>query len=153
MQSSLSPVQSPMPSRTANAAGEPSVQVLQSARISVSLVGSKLVMMGLIFRPLIPPLLLIWLTKSSMALVCSPYSASSANPSCPASELSDTSGKTTLMLCAVTPRYEVLAELTAEGSAVTFPGEPAVVDENVEEALAPQEAVPTTIAPTTMARI
>src|ERR1700683_1648228 len=153
MQSSLSPVQSPMPSRTANAAGEPSVQVLQSARISVSLVGSKLVMMGLIFRPLIPPLLLIWLTKSSMALLCSPNSASSANPSLPASELSDTSGKTTLILCALTPRDEVLAEINGEGPVLAFDVDTAVVDEDVEEALAPQAAVPRTTAPTTRVRI
>jgi len=88
-----------------------------------------------------------------MALVCSPYSASSANPSFPARELSDTSGKTTLMLFAVTPRDEVLAELTGEGPVVAFAVDAAVVDEDVEEVLAPQAAVPTTTAPTTKVRI
>ena len=62
MQSWSSPVQSPIPSSTAKAAGEPSVQVLHSARIWVSLVGSKVVMMGLILRPLIPPESLTCLT-------------------------------------------------------------------------------------------
>ena len=98
MQSSSSPVQSPIPSNTAKTAGDPSVQSLHSARMSVSLVGSKLAMMGLIFRPLIPPLSLMWFTKRLMALVCSPNSASAANPSWPAKELRATTGKTTLML-------------------------------------------------------
>ena len=62
MQSWSSPVQSPIPSSTAKAAGDPSVQVLHRARISDSLVGSKVVMIGLILRPLIPPASLIWLT-------------------------------------------------------------------------------------------
>jgi len=57
------------------------------------------------------------------------------------------------MLCAVTPRDEVLAELTGEGPAVAFPVDAGLVDEDVEEALAPQAAVPTTTAPTTMVRI
>ncbi len=59
MQSSLSPVHAPIPSSTAKAAGEPSVQVLQSDRMTASLVGSKAVMIGLIVRPLIPPFRLI----------------------------------------------------------------------------------------------
>ena len=74
-------------------------------------------MMGLIFRPWMPPSLLTCFTKSVMALVCSPYSASSAKPSLPASELSDTTGKTTLMACWVTPRLDVLAELTGASEA------------------------------------
>ncbi len=61
-QSSLSPVQSPMPSITAKAAGDPSVQVLHSARMSVSLVGSNVAMIGLILRPLMPPESLIRFT-------------------------------------------------------------------------------------------
>ena len=108
MQSWLSPVQAPSPSKTEKAAGGPSVHVLHSARIPVSLVGSYPVMMALILRPLIPPARLICLTNSWMALVCSPYSASSANPSRPASELSATTGKTTLMALPETPRAEVL---------------------------------------------
>ena len=51
-----------MPSSTAKAAGEPSVQVLHRARMDDSLVGSKVVMMAWIFRPLIPPDRLIRLT-------------------------------------------------------------------------------------------
>ncbi len=61
-QSWLSPVQSPIPSSTVKAAGDPSVQVLQSARMFDSLVGSNVVMMGLILRPLMPPASLICLT-------------------------------------------------------------------------------------------
>ncbi len=153
MQSWSSPVQSPSPSSTAKAAGEPSVQVLHSDRISVSLVGSKLTMMGLIFRPLIPPLSLICLTKRSMALVCSPNSTSAANPSLPASELRATTGKTTLMVCLVTPRDEVLAELTGLGPA--GPPLPPVgctwVAPGAEEAdgdVATHTVVPTMTAPT-----
>ncbi len=115
MHSWSSPVQSPSPSSTAKAAGEPSVQSLHKARISVSLVGSKVAMMGLILRPLIPPCSLTWFTKKLMALVCSPNSSSLANPSLPAKEVRDTTGKTTLIWCLVTPRFEVLAELTGEG--------------------------------------
>ena len=61
-QSSLSPVQVPIPSTTAKAAGLPWVHCLHSERISVSLLGSKLTMIGLIFRPWMPPLALIWFT-------------------------------------------------------------------------------------------
>src|SRR5580658_3982327 len=118
MQSSLSPVQSPRPSNTAKAAGDPSVHSLHSARIDASLVGSKLTMIGLIVRPLTPPVLLICLTKSLMAFVCSPNSASWANPSCPANELSDTTGKTTLILDLVTPLDDVLAVVTELGPLV-----------------------------------
>ncbi len=80
--------------------------------MSASLVGSKLVMIGLMVRPLMPPLSLICFTKSWMASVCSPNSTSEANPSLPASELRDTTGNTTLMLFALTPLDEVLAWLT-----------------------------------------
>ena len=97
MHSSLSPVQSPSPSSTAKAAGDPSVHVLHRARMAASSVGSKLVMMGLIFRPWIPPVSLICLTNSMMALDCSPNSTSEANPSLPAREFNETRGNTTLM--------------------------------------------------------
>ena len=56
-----------------------------------------------------------------MALVCSPNSASEANPSLPASELRDTTGKTTLMRGLVTPRDEVLAVLTGLGPEPVVP--------------------------------
>src|SRR5580658_10395755 len=118
MQSSSSPVQSPRPSNTAKAAGDPSVHSLHNARIDASLVGSKLTMIGSILRPSIPPESLICLTKSVMAFVCSPNSASSANPTCPANELSDTTGKTTLMLDRVTPLDEVLAVVIELGPLV-----------------------------------
>src|SRR5713226_5955719 len=49
------PVQAPMPSTTANAAGLPSVQSLHSDRMLDALLGSKLAMMALILRPLMPP--------------------------------------------------------------------------------------------------
>src|SRR5580658_6934768 len=122
MQSSLSPVQSPRPSNTAKTAGDPSVHFLHRARIDASLVGSKLTMIGLIFRPLIPPVSLICLTKSVMAFFCSPNSASSANPTCPANELSDTTGKTTLILDLLTPRDEVLAVRTELSAPVDVGG-------------------------------
>ncbi len=86
-----------------------------------SLVGSKVVMMGLIFLPLMPPASLICLTKKLMAWFCSANSGSWANPSRPANELSDTTGKATLMLSFVTPRVEVLAVLTEEGEPLELP--------------------------------
>src|SRR5271165_2087686 len=150
--SSLSPVQSPRPSRTAKAAGDPSVHVLHNARISVSLVGSKSTMMALIFRPLIPPVSLTCLTKSSIAFVCSPNSASAANPSRPASELRDTVGKTTLMLSPVTPRLDVLAVLTEEGEPAGCAVDPEFAV-GVEEADAPQAVVPTITEPTIAALV
>ena len=85
-----------------------------------------------------------------MALVCSPYSASSAKPSRPASELSETTGKTTLMLLSVTPRLEVLAVLTGDGDAAVVGPVDAVVDGVVEGALAVQAAVPTRTNPATV---
>ena len=57
-----------------------------------------------------------------MALVCSPYSASWANPSWPASELRETTGKATLMVEPVTPRDEVLASFTGTGEAPATTG-------------------------------
>ncbi len=149
--SSLSPDQSPTPSSTAKAAGEPSVQVLHRARMADSLVGSKLAMMGLIFRPLMPPALLIWLTKSWMALVCSPYSASLANPILPASEVSATTGSTRLMVCWVTPREDVLAWPTGVGPEPVEPDDPspdAAAVGVLEGAAATQATAPTTMAPT-----
>ena len=105
----------PDPVEHGEGAGDPSVQSLHSARMAASLVGSKLTMIGLIFRPWIPPASLISLTKSLMALVCSLYSTSPAKPSWPARELRDTTGNTTLMLSLVTPRDEVLAWLGGVG--------------------------------------
>ncbi len=123
--------------------------------MAVSLVGSKLVMMGLILRPLIPPDLLIWRTNSRMALVCSPNSASWANPSLPASELRDTTGNTTLMACSVTPRDDVLALPTEVGPEPEPPEDwsvdapaPGVLD----GAVATHTPVPTRTA-ATMARV
>ena len=80
-----------------------------------SLVGSKKVMMGLILRPLIPPLLLISFTKRLIALPCSVYSTSPANPSSAESACRFTTGNTTLISVAVTPRALVLALVTGVG--------------------------------------
>src|ERR1700691_2826655 len=66
-------------------------------------------MIGLILRPLMPPLLLIWFTYRWIAGICWLYSLSWAKPSFPARLLMATIGKTTLMLVAVTPRVLVLA--------------------------------------------
>jgi hypothetical protein len=85
-----------------------------------------------------------------MALVCSPNSTSEAKPSCPAREPRDTTGKTTLMLVAVTPRLEVLAELTGDGDAPLGPVVDCVaVVEVVDDAEAPHPAVTTRTAPST----
>src|ERR1700691_1781692 len=69
-------------------------------------------MIGLILRPLMPPLLLIWFTYRWIAGICWLYSLSSAKPSFPARLLMATTGKTTLMLVAGTPRVLVLAWVT-----------------------------------------
>ena len=61
-QSWLSPVQVPMPSITANTGGLPWVHCWHSACMLALLVGSKLTIIGLILRPLMPPPLLIWST-------------------------------------------------------------------------------------------
>src|SRR5580658_8504531 len=113
-QSWLSPNQEPMPSRTAKVAGLPWVHCLQSDCMLASLVGSNCTMIGLIVRPLIPPALLILSTKRWIAGICSLYSLSSAKPSFPARLLMATTGKTTLMLVALTPRLLVLAWLGGE---------------------------------------
>src|ERR1700749_2132777 len=110
-QSWLSPSQVPMPSTTAKAAGLPWVHCLQSDCMLASLVGSNCTMIGLILRPLMPPALLILFTKRWIAGICSLYSLSSAKPSFPARLLMATTGNTTLMLVAVTPRVLVLAWL------------------------------------------
>ena len=55
MQSSLTPCHVPSPSRTANTGGVPWVHCLHNARCSATFVGSKLSIIGLIFRPLMPP--------------------------------------------------------------------------------------------------
>ena len=78
----------------------PSVQSLHSARISTSLVGSKLTISASIMRPWIPPESLICLTKSLIALVCSLYSRSPAKPKLDANEERLDTGKTTRMLWA-----------------------------------------------------
>ncbi len=62
-----------------------------------------------IMRPWIPPASLISLTKSLMALVCSLYSTSPANPKFDANAERLDTGKTTRMLWALTPALEVLA--------------------------------------------
>src|SRR6202035_1587672 len=120
-QSWSAPVQAPSPSSTAKAAGLPWVQSLQSERMDCSSVGSNMEMMALILRPLIPPVVLMLLTKRLMALTCSPYSASSAKPNRPCNEFRLTTGKTTLMLVLVTPRVLVLAWLTGVGAAPATP--------------------------------
>ena len=61
-QSWLSPCHVPMPSTTANTGGLPWVHCWQSDCMLALLVGSKLTIIGLILRPLMPPALLIWLT-------------------------------------------------------------------------------------------
>ena len=58
-QSSLGPVKVPTPSSTAKIAGLPWVQFSHCACIEASLAGLYVVMIGLILRPLIPPLSLI----------------------------------------------------------------------------------------------
>src|SRR5579862_5956173 len=119
----LSPVQVPTPSSTAKAGELPSVQSLHSDRISASLVGSKLTICGSIIRPWMPPASLISFTKSLIALVCSLYSMSPANPKLDASDDKLDSGKTTLMLWAVTPAVlELACTGVAEVSAVDAPG-------------------------------
>ncbi len=80
-----------------------------------------------------------------MAWFCSPNSGSWANPSRPASELSDTTGKTTLMLSLVTPRLEVLAVLTEEGEPVGLPLD--AVEDVLDELELLQPAAPIRITP------
>src|ERR1700722_3926985 len=109
MHSWLSPVHVPTPSSTAKAGELPSVQSLHSDRISASLVGSKFTMSGTILRPWMPPASLISLTKSLMPLFCSLYSISPANPKIAARLDRLETGKTTLMVVAVTPALLVLA--------------------------------------------
>ena len=156
MQSSLSPVQSPMPSNTAKAAGDPSVQVLHSARIDVSLVGSKVVMIGLIFRPLIPPAVVDLLDEELDGLgllselgVLGESLLSGQRVEGHHRE-DDIDGR-----CVVTPRDEVLAELTGEGPAVE--ASPSLQRSKsttlTETASNSQAAVPTMTAPTTTVRI
>ena len=85
-----------------------------------------------------------------MALVCSPNSASEANPSWPASELRDTTGKTTLIVLPVIPRVEVQAELTGLGEEPEDPlVDAVVVDAEPEGEEVPHAAAPTSTAPTT----
>ena len=109
MHSWLSPVQVPIPSSTAKTGSPPSVHCLHRARIPVSLVGSKLTMSASIFLPWIPPLSLISLTKSLIALDCSLYSTSPAKPKLDASDDRFETGNTTLMLLLVTPASLALA--------------------------------------------
>ena len=97
-QSWLTPSKVPSPSRTANTGGLPCVHCLHSDRCSSGFVGSKPTIIGLIFRPLMPPASLIWSTKRWMALVCSPYSASDSISNWPSMLLNEMTGKTTLML-------------------------------------------------------
>ena len=58
-QSWLTPSKVPSPSRTANTGGLPWVHCLHSDSSSSGFVGSKLTIIGLILRPLIPPASLI----------------------------------------------------------------------------------------------
>src|SRR3984885_850029 len=120
-QSWLSPSQVPTPSITAKTAGLPGVHCLHSDCMLASLVGSNWTMIGLILRPLMPPALLIWFTKRWIAGICSLYSLSSAKPSFPARLLMATTGKTTLMLVAVTPRGLVLAWETGVAAVLDGP--------------------------------
>src|ERR1700683_2564580 len=101
-----------MPSRTAKTAGLPWVHCWHNDCMLASLVGSNCTLIGLILRPLMPPLLLIWFTKRWIAGICSLNSLSAAKPSLPARLLTATTGNTTLMLVAVTPRLLVLAWVT-----------------------------------------
>ncbi len=109
MHSWLTPSNVPSPSRTANTGGLPCVHCLHKARSSSGLVGSKLTIMGLILRPLIPPASLTWFTNRVIALVCSPYSASDSISNWPSILAKEMIGKTTLMAPAETPRALVLA--------------------------------------------
>src|ERR1039458_5783494 len=115
-QSSLSPVHEPIPSSTAKTGGEPSVHCLHRARMADSLVGSKVTMMGLIVRPLIPPASLMSLTKVWMAAFCTPNSVSPAKPKFDARLVRFDTGKATVIELAVTPDllfYPVLNEAKA----------------------------------------
>ena len=67
---------------------------------------------GLIVRPLMPPVALMCWTKRSMAFTCSLYSTSPAKPNWPARAWRFATGNSTLMECAVTPRVLVLAWVT-----------------------------------------
>ncbi len=118
MHSSLSPVHDPSPSTTANTAGFPFVHCRQSARISASLVGSKVTMMAWILRPLMPPWALAAFTNTLMAFFCSPNSMSPAKPKFEARLVRLEMGKTTLMVLLVTPLLDVLALLRAAIPAV-----------------------------------
>src|SRR5579864_527522 len=140
MHSWLSPVHVPTPSRTAKAGVPPSIQSLHRARIWVSLVGSKLTMEASILRPLMPPASLMSLTKRSIALVCSEYSTSPAKPKLAASDDRLETGKTTLMLRAVTPALLVLA-WTATGTLLGVDGG---VPELLDDPMVAASAMPTT---------
>ncbi len=108
--------------------------------------------MGLMCRPLIPPVWLICATNRRIAFSCSPNSASSAKPSFPASELSETTGKTTLISFDVTPRLEVLAELTdVSPEEDELVPDPTAAEAELDElgAVPTHTAVPATTAVTT----
>ncbi len=149
----LSPIHVPMPSTTAKTAGLPSVHWRHRAWVAASLVGSNWVMIGLMVRPLMPPAWLICFTKSLIDVICSLYSLSCEKPSRPARLLMATTGKTTLMLDAVTPRLLVLAELGGEApvdlddAASAAPADPAPPG-LPEGAKATQATRPTTTATT-----
>src|SRR6202034_3800940 len=118
MQSWLPPSHVPSPSTTAKTGGLPLGHCLHSACCSFGFVGSKLSIIGLILRPLMPPASLIWFTKRWIAFVCSPYSASDSISNSPSMLLNEISGKTTLMVVAETPRELVLAWVTGVGALV-----------------------------------
>ena len=102
-QSWLSPVQVPMPSTTANTAGLPWVHCWQSDCMLALLAGSKLTMIGLILRPLMPPrvvdLVDVEVDGRRLLVVLLVL----ANPNRPASLLTATTGNTTLMVVAGDP--------------------------------------------------
>ena len=79
------------------------------------------------------------------------YSLSSANPSCPASLLMATTGKTTLMACAVTPRVLVLAWLTGVGADEAETGTTAAPAPSGEPGVPDGARASQTISPTTTA--
>src|SRR5271155_4348807 len=77
--------------------------------MSDSLVGSKLEMIALILRPLIPPLALISFTYSLIAFACSVNSKSPENPIWLDSAWWSATGNTTLMVLPEMPLVLVLA--------------------------------------------
>src|SRR6202044_2142293 len=122
MQSWLTPSHVPSPSTTAKTGGLPWVHRLHSACCSFGFVGSKLSIIGLILRPLMPPASLIWFTKRWMAFVCSPYSASDSISNSPSMLVNEMIGNTTLMASDETPRVLVLAWVTGVGPLVAPAG-------------------------------